>query len=80
MVLHERGKINLCLQDPLSFLLSLRLDGILGTQGQVPIGVCAIYDTFLRTQLPRACSDTQVEDVCRDKDFIVLSSAVFDAS
>lgn len=70
----------MCLRDPLSSLLSLRLDGILGTQGQVPIGVRAIYDTFLRTQLPRARSDTQAEDVCRDKDFIVLLSAVFDAS
>lgn len=80
MVLHERGKINLCLRCPLLFpLLSLRLDGILGTQGQVSIGVRAICGTFLHTQLPRARSDTQTEDVCRDKDFIVLLSAVFDA-
>ena len=79
MVLHERDKVNLCLRCSL-FPSPLRLDGILGTQGQVSIEVCAICGSFLRTQLLRARSDTQAEDVCRDKNFIVLLSAVFDAS
>lgn len=81
MVLRERGKINLYFAGPSlpSSLYDLQRNPR-HTRTSVNWSKRYLRHVFFHTQLPRARNDTQTEDVCRDKDFIVLLSAVFDAS